>query len=153
MLLSHFGHSGFPFHLLDVNIGTVIHLYMLWNRMREEKPKNTYTLLFFFFASFGCSVPILSIKFTYTEQWTRFSLNKNAQFTQRWFVANILLLAKLVFNRETKKNKNKTKEIVCVLYYDEGKTSLAFFFVGPMCQRIQYTQCTNTIHNCDIKVK
>lgn len=55
-----------------------------------------------------------------------------------------------LFLIEKQKNKNKTKEIVCVLYYDEDKT---FLFVGPMCQRIQYTQYTNTIHKCDIKYK
>lgn len=52
-----------------------------------------------------------------------------------------------LFLIEKQKNKNKTKEIVCVLYYDEDKT---FFCWSPMCQRIQYTHYTNTIHKCDI---
>lgn len=143
MLLSHFGHSGFPFHLLDVNIGTVIHLYMLWNRMREEKPKNMYTLLFFFSLLLGArcqfyQLNLLTLSNEHDFLWTKMHNSHNGGSLPTFCCwQNLFLIEK------QKKIKIKLKKL-CVFYITTKARLRCLFFLLVRCVNVYNTHSALT---------
>lgn len=92
------------------------------NERTNEKKKR-------FFPSFGARCQFYQLNLLTLSNEHDFLLTKMHDSDNGGSLPTFCCWQNLFLNRETKKLKKKTKEIVCVLYYDEDKTSLRFFLL------------------------